>query len=137
MLPEGDGRRPVEAAQQPVRSVWAPGFVLTSQAARDTAEITVAGELTMVSAVLLDAEMAHLYGPETARDLVLDLTDVTFLDVMGLASLRRVHERALQHGRLRIGLPASGGPRRLLALAVEHGWISSVFDPGGHFIPTR
>ena len=128
-------------AARPSQVVRAPGFVLTSRAARDAADITVAGELSMVTAGLLDAEMVRLYGQDpdrpATRDLVLDLTDVTFLDVMGLASLRRVQERALGHGRMRLGLPASGGPRRLLALAVELGWISSMFYPGGDFHPTR
>lgn len=124
-----------------VRIVQAPGFVLTSRAGPDTARLTVAGELTMVTAQLLDAEMAHLYGPDDGtpdlRDLVVDLTGVTFLDVMGLASLRRMHERAVREGRMRLGLPGSSRPHRLLTLAVDYGWIPAVFLPASPFGPVR
>ena len=117
------------------------GFVLTARDGPDTTRVTIAGELTMVSAVLLDAEAAQLYGPDPAaqpvRHLLLDLTDVTFLDVMGVAALRRVYERAAQQGGVRLGLPASTGPRRLLAVAVGFDWLPLVFLPCDVVAPTR
>jgi ABC-type transporter Mla MlaB component len=146
--PDESGRFPLRRTRpatapggttQKVRIVRAPGFVLTSRAGRDVAHLTVSGELTMVTATLLDAELAHLYGPDDGtpdlQDLLVDLTDVTFLDVMGLASLRRVQERAVRQGRVRLGLPASTRPRRLLTLAVDSGWIPDVFLPGSPFGP--
>lgn len=130
---------PDEGTSGQVRIVRAPGFVLTCRTVDDSARVTVAGELTMVTALLLDQEMAHLYGPadedRDLRDLLVDLVDVTFLDVMGLASLRRLHERAVRRGPVRLGLPASARPRRLLSLAVDYGWISAMFLPGSDFGP--
>jgi STAS domain len=116
---------------RPARSVRAPGFVLTSRAERGVDRIGVAGDLTMATAALLDAEVIGLYGSRgrTAPDLVLDLTDVTFLDVMGVAALRRIHEQALRQGGIRLGLPIAEGPRRLIALALDRGWLPSAFHP--------
>ena len=131
------GPRPAMPGEDPARQRqvdnWrALGFALTFRAMLDSARLTVAGELTMVSAPLLDDAVTEIYRPDrdvaAPSQLVLDLTDVTFLDVMGVAALRRGHDRAVP--RLRLGLPASAGPRRLLAVTVELGWMPPAFLPG-------
>lgn len=112
----------------------APGLVVTSSYNRGTYRIDVDGELDLATVGLLDAAVDGAYQPKPWRrnvpDLVLDLTDVTFLDAVALASLLRVDELGQRHGKLRIGIPAHPGPRRLLALAVDHDWLPPVFRPG-------
>jgi hypothetical protein len=112
------------------RRVQAPGFLLTCRAVRGGDRIGIAGELTMATAGLLEAEVARLYGRGTGRALVLDLTGVTFLDVMGVASLRRIHEQSLGRGGIRLGLPVAENPRWLIALALDRGWLPSAFRSG-------
>jgi STAS domain len=119
-------------APRPVRCVRAPGFVLTSRAVRDADRVTVAGELVAATAGLLDDEIVELcrfQGP-AGLDLVLDLTEVDVLDVLGVAALRRVHHRMQLQGRLRLGLPVAVGPGRLLALAIDCGWLPPRFGVG-------
>jgi anti-sigma B factor antagonist len=111
-----------------VRRIHATGFVLTYRSIGDTDRISVAGELNATTAGLLDAETAE--GCRPGAELVLDLTAVTFLDVMGVAALRRAHYRAALQGGLRLGLPVAGEPGRLLALGVDHGWLPPTFRPG-------
>lgn len=110
------------------RCTRATGFVLTYRSAGGTDRISVAGELDAATAGLLDAETVD--GCRPGADLVLDLTELTFLDVMGVAALRRVHYRAELQGRLRLGLPVAGEPGRMLALATDHGWLPPTFRPG-------
>jgi hypothetical protein len=129
--PGGPARPPVPPTPPPVRSVRAPGFVLTAETGAGVDRISVAGDLTMATAAILDAEVGGLHGDgsrRTVRDLVLDLTDVTFLDVMGVAALRRIHEEPRPAG-IRLGLPIAEDPRRLIGLAIERGWLPSAFRP--------
>ena len=111
-----------------------PGLVVVASYGRGAYRIDVDGEVDLATVGLLDAAVdgAHQLKPwrGTVPDLVLDLTDVTFLDAVALNSLYRVDELGQRHGKLRIGVPADSGPRRLLALAVDHGWLSEVFRPG-------
>lgn len=120
--------RPATEVGGEVRYVHTTGFVLAYRSVGDTDRISVGGELTATTAGLLDAETVDGFRP--GADLVLDLTEVTFLDVMGVAALRRAHYRAVLQGGLRLGLPVAGGPSRMLALGVDHGWLPSTFRPG-------
>jgi anti-anti-sigma regulatory factor len=120
--------RPTAKVGGDVRHVHATGFKLTYRSVRDTDRISIVGELNATTAKLLDAETAG--GCRPGADLVLDLTGVTFLDVMGVAALRRVHYRAVLQGGLRLGLPIAGGPSRMLALATDHEWLPPTFRPG-------
>jgi hypothetical protein len=123
---------PIPVPARPARSVRAAGLVLTSEVVRGTDRVGLAGELTAATAPLLDAETVEVCrvadGP--VPDLLLDLTDVTYLDVMGVAALRRAHYRAVLVRGLRVGLPVSPRPGRMLALAVDRGWLSPLFRPG-------
>lgn len=113
------------------RCIRVLGCVLTSRAVGGADRVAMAGELTMSTVGLMEAEVARLSRLRRDRvDLVLDLTGVTFLDVMALAALRRVYERVTPQGRLRLGLPAGAGPSRLVRVAVEHGWLAPQFEPG-------
>lgn len=116
-----------------VRRTRAPGLVVASSQVRGSHLVDVDGQLNLATVGLLDAAMARIYPTRrwrrAANDLVLDLTDVTFLDVIGVGALRRAHDLARARGKLRIGTPAHPGTRRLLLAAVEHGWLDQVFRP--------
>jgi ABC-type transporter Mla MlaB component len=116
---------------RPPSCVRLAGFVMTSQAERDTDRISVAGELAGGTALLLEVETIEVCRARsrTTIDLVLDLTEVTVLDMSGVATLRRVHDRASLQGGLRLGLPVATGPSQLLALAVASGVLPPVFGP--------
>lgn len=114
---------------RPPRCVRAAGFVLVSRCVRGADRVELGGELTMATAGLLDAELVVLAAAPAAQDLVLDLTDVTFLDVMGVPSLRRADDLARSRGGMRLGLPVADEPRRLLALATDRGWLPPEFRP--------
>ena len=122
------------AAERTSAHTSPPGLVVTSSYSRGAYRIDVDGELDLATIGLLDAAVDGTLQLKpwrrTVADLVLDLTDVTFLDAVALSSLHRVDELGQRHGKLRIGIPTHSGPRRLLALAVDHGWLSEVFRPG-------
>jgi anti-anti-sigma factor len=113
----------------------APGLVVASSYSGGTARIDVDGELDLATVGLLDEALAEVYqqrhGRRTVPDLVLDLTDVTFLDGIAIMSLHRIKELAHRDGQLRVGFPAHPGPRRLLLLAVDQGWLPLLSRPDG------
>ena len=82
--------------------------------------VTATGELDIGTAPLLADEVRALgqAGPTgTARDFVLDLTDVTFLDSFGLRTVERAELVATNWGwRVRVLLPVGAEPRRLIEL---------------------
>ena len=114
------------------RQVRSAGLVLTIRAAAGVDRIDVAGELSVETVALLDAETVEVCRSTTDSelDLVLDLTGVTFLDVAGVAGLRRAYCRAVLLGAVRLGLPIASGPSRLMDLAVGQGWLPPAFRPG-------
>lgn len=121
--------RPADRTPPPPRCVRVPGFVLISRSVRGVDRVELAGELTMATAGLLDTELILLQHRPAAPNLLLDLTDVTVLDVMGVQSLRRADELARCRGGMRLGLPIAQVPRQLLGLATEHGWLPPAFRP--------
>lgn len=122
---------PASSSGRVPRQVRSAGLVLTIRAAAGVDRIDVAGELSVETAALLDAESVEVCRSPPARlDLVLDLTGITFLDVAGVAGLRRAHCRAVLVGGVRLGLPVASGPSRLMDLAVGQGWLPPAFRPG-------
>jgi hypothetical protein len=127
---------PVAAADaRPAVSARAPGLVVGSSYSHGCHRIDVDGQLHLGTVELLDAAVAGAYRPTprfgTVPTLVLDLTDVTFLDAVAVTALRRIHDLAQGYGTLRIGIPVRHGPRRLLRLAAYHGWLPPSFRPDG------
>lgn len=124
--------QPATPSNRGPRQVRSAGLVLTVRAAAGVDRIDVAGELSVETAALLDAETVEVCPlPADSRlDLVLDLTEITFLDVAGVAGLRRAHYRAVLRGGVRLGLPVASGPSRLIDLAVGQGWLPPAFRPG-------
>jgi anti-anti-sigma factor len=105
--------------------------VVTSAAGAELLRVTARGELDLVTVPVLDLAVREIYwlasGPRPGRFL-LDLGGVTFLDVCGVRALGRIDRLVRDDGsRLDITGPTACGPRRLLALAVDFGWLPCEF----------
>lgn len=129
--PPAGGAADAPEMPRPDGCVRLDGFVLTSRIVHGTDRISVAGELAEGTASFLEVETIEIcrLRTRTTIDLVLDLTEVTFLDATGVATLRRVHDRVLLQGGLRLGLPVANTPGRLLAFAVDFGLLPPIFGP--------
>jgi anti-anti-sigma regulatory factor len=97
--------------------------------------ITVRGSLDLSTVALLDAVVGETYVPASVPSVLagvflLDLAEVTFLDSVGIAALRRAH-RVIRDRQeeLRVVGPTGSGPRMLLALAASRDWLDPVFGP--------
>jgi len=62
-----------------------------------TAIVPVSGEVTFSNVREFDRRLERAFA-EGARNLVIDLTDVTFIDSSGLSSLLTASARAREHG---------------------------------------
>ena len=92
--------------------------------------VCVGGELDIETVPRLLSGLAEFFRREAAvrgggpPQLVLDLNDVTFLDVSALHALDEVRVRAERCGwRFSIVPPVARGPSRLLMLAAERSWL--------------
>ena len=126
------------AEPRPTVATSGPGLALVSSHTGGLYRIVVDGELDLATVGLLESAVASAYGSTLRRrspsELVLDLTDVTFLDVIAITSLGRIHDLSQSRGRFRVGIPAHRGPRRMLSLAVDYGWIAPLFRPDGPYL---
>ena len=102
----------------------------------DLRGVTVTGEIDVATTLLLDLAVAEscsaaaANGPRTRSVFLLNLADVTFLDASGLRALTEAQEHAEAGGyEVRVATPIASGPRRLLRLAVEHGWLDPLYRP--------
>ncbi len=104
----------------------------------DMLGVVVRGELDLETAPLVTSVAADVAWttPVAAADVasgkgvqfLLDLKDVTFVDVSGLHALKAVHVQVAGRGeQLRVNPPAATNARRLLTLAVSWGWLPPVF----------
>jgi anti-anti-sigma factor len=82
----------------------------------DGAAITVAGELDIATAPELRARLdAAINGG--ARRLVLDLTDVTFMDSVAMAAILNARTRLGDAGRLAVVIPSDSYTRLVFEIA--------------------
>jgi anti-sigma B factor antagonist len=77
--------------------------------------VAIQGELSGPSAYTVDAELRRVEATEPAC-LVLDLSDLGFIDSAGLAQVLAAHRRALRAGRRLLVVEGSHVVRRLVAL---------------------
>jgi anti-sigma B factor antagonist len=77
--------------------------------------VSVSGELDIVSSAELEEALEGLEGSE-ARSIILDLTDVEFMDSAGLAVVVRAHQRAENAGTPFTLVTGSPQVRRLLSV---------------------
>lgn len=97
--------------------------------------IDLSGRLHLGTARLLDTAATAVHEPDpggrSEPDLVIrDLPDVTFLDAVGVAALHRAHDLVRGRAEVRIDHPGHPGPRSMLELATDHGWLAPAFRPG-------
>ncbi len=89
----------------------------------------IRGELDIATVPLLAAAFADrrpVGGPGSS--FLLDLHDLTFLDVAGLRALSDVEMEITEHGeRLQVNPPTSPAADWMLRFAAAHGWIAPVF----------
>jgi anti-anti-sigma factor len=89
---------------------------LTSRRVDASVEIRPAGDLDMAATFKLEPEVERFLAQDGVRQLVLDLTDVRFIDSAGIGALLAIRERA---ERLRVDLALTNVPahvERLLEL---------------------
>jgi anti-anti-sigma regulatory factor len=108
----------------------------------DLRGVTVTGEIDMATTSLLDSAVAESCsaagtGLRSRSVFLLNLADVTFLDGSGVRALAEAQEHAEATGyQVRAAPPMSPGPRRLLRLAVDRGWLDPLFRPPDDRSPT-
>ncbi|BCJ49451.1 anti-sigma factor antagonist [Actinoplanes sp. NBRC 14428] len=84
----------------------------------------VRGEVDLATAPDLERAVAGAVARPGAREVLVDLSAVTFLDASGIAALARSHLLAAESGvRLRV-CGARGVVRRVLAIAGLAAWLS-------------
>jgi anti-sigma B factor antagonist len=98
-----------------------PALRITAETDGGTTVLHVAGELDLASADLLRAEVRALLGRDTVLDeLVLDLAELQFLDVMGLGALLETRRKLAARGaRLTLRRPRPMVVRMLTLLSLD------------------
>ena len=81
-----------------------------------TTNLVVVGEIDLASAPQLTLSISAALEANGAECLVVDLTDVTFLDCAGIAALVRGTQLAHKHGRAYRWQGAQGMPLAVLEL---------------------
>jgi anti-anti-sigma factor len=107
----------------------------------DLQGVTVTGEIDIATTSLLGSAVAEsLSGAGKglrSRVFLLNLADVTFLDASALQALAEAQEHAESIGyQVRVAPPIASGPRRLLRLAVDRGWLDPLLRPTDDGSPT-
>lgn len=83
--------------------------------------LDVAGEIDLATAPQLEAKVTEA-DPE--GHLVLDMTNVTFMDSTGLRVLISAHERANENGGSLAIVAGEGPVTKLLSITGVDGWLS-------------
>ena len=122
-------------AEPPQTRAELPPLYLLSTVADGRRRVAVGGELDLATTPLLDAAVAEALRvgsavPPAPSRFLLDLADVSFLDVSAVAALDRIEELVRRRGeKLSVVAPVAAGPRRLLLFAVVAEWLSPAFKP--------
>jgi len=74
-----------------------PPFAITVQPDRDRVRVTASGEIDLVTAPLLEAQLKDLWSAGWT-DVTADLSRVTFLDSTGVHVLVTARSDAIEHG---------------------------------------
>ena len=94
-----------------------------TSAATTTPVLSPTGSLDLVTSRGLGSALGELAG--TPGDAVLDLTDVNFMDSMGLGVVLKAVNRFSRQGKqLHLVVPAGGNVSRLFELTGTHGRVS-------------
>jgi hypothetical protein len=100
----------------------------------DLRGVIVTGEIDIAATSLLESAVTESGSADAGTGLrsgpvfLLNLTDVTFLDGSGLPGRAQEHTEA--NGFQVRGSPSfAPGPRRMLRLAVDRGWLYPLYRP--------
>jgi anti-anti-sigma factor len=93
----------------------------------DAVRVAIEGELSGPSAYTVDAELRRVEGARPAC-VVLDLSDLSFIDSSGLAQVLAAHRRALRDGRRLLVVEGTKAVRRLIALTALDRHLELVTD---------
>ena len=96
----------------------------TSRRIDASVEIQASGDLDMATTFKLEPEVERLLAQDGVRRLVLDLSDVTFIDSAGIGALLSIRERA---ERLRVEMALTNVPAhvaRVLDLTGTSGLVA-------------
>ena len=88
--------------------------------------IELSGELDIASAAEVEARLLQLQSGDAPERLVIDLSEVQFLDSTGLSLLINADRRARGEGRRLTVISGTGAPRRILEISGLHGLIDIV-----------
>lgn len=89
--------------------------------------VAVQGELSGPSAYTVDTQLRRVEATEP-QCVVLDLSDLGFIDSFGLAQVLAAHRRALRAGRRLLVVEGSAAVRRLIALTALNRQLDLVPD---------
>ena len=93
----------------------------------ETVRVAIEGELSGPSAYTVDAELRRVEAT-SPRCVVLDLSDLGFIDSSGLAQVLAAHRRALRDGRRLLVVQGSDAVRRLIRLTALNRHLELVTD---------
>jgi anti-sigma B factor antagonist len=88
--------------------------------------IELSGELDIASAAEVESRLIEIEGGGVPERLVIDLSEVRFLDSTGLSLLINADRRARGEGRRLTVVSGTGAPRRILEISGLHGLIDIV-----------
>lgn len=142
--PTGPDRSAPVSAEAPrtISELRAAGMMVASSVGYGIHCIDLDGRLSLATAGLLDTAAAAVYTADPSDRvepdlIILDLADVTFIDAVGVAALHRAHDMVRGRAEVRVDLPDHAGPRSMLEVATEHGWLAPVFHPDQMAAPAR
>jgi hypothetical protein len=130
-------------APRTIAELSSRGLVVASSVGYGIHCIDVNGDLNLATAGLLDTAAAAVHTPEEPSGraepdlIILDLADVTFLDAVGVVALHRAYDLVRGRAEVRVDLPDHRGPRSMLQLAADQGWLAPVFRPDDTRAPSR
>jgi anti-anti-sigma factor len=105
-----------------------PSCHLTIEAlGADAVHVRAQGDISGASAYTLDAELVRIE-EKRPRCLILDLSDVTFIDSAGLARVLGAHRRAQRERRRFVVIEGTAAVRRLIALTALDQRLELVAD---------
>jgi anti-anti-sigma factor len=97
------------------------GFDIVVARNGDQVWITPCGEADLVTTGRLERELVRALG-DGSQKLVVDLSNLTFMDLFGMRALLRCRKSAQEKGMALVLIPGTRGPRRLLEICgvLEH-----------------
>lgn len=93
----------------------------------EAVRVAVQGEMSGPSAYTVDTQVRRVEATDPAC-VVLDLTDLGFIDSAGLSQILAAHRRALRAGRRLLVVEGSQAVRRLIALSALNRQLDLVPD---------